>query len=225
MTKRTMPIEKLLHWAYADQRVHLNLVGSTARRQRGPNDDGDLERGIGVLASVSGHSHPDAVKLDRFVSVLRNGALVRKHGIAGTRPDWRENARHRFEPRVWVEVRKREGGIERLGESYETLPAPDHRYPNLAINDCGRRKRSDILEGRYDYVEMVQLDAPHEVMLVRSFYREWIAGLTGLRDAILAHSDSLSAYGVTAELPPGAPWESAQTQRILFAVNRSLTTG
>lgn len=223
MSKRLLPIEKLLHWAYAEQRVHLNLVGMTGR-MRGDNDDGDMPRGVGVLASVGGHSHADAMKLDRFVSAMKTGPILRKHGIAGTRPDWAEGARHRFEPRIWKEIRKRDGSVERLGEAYETLPERDRNYPTMAVNECGKRSRKDVLEGWYDYVEIIEVDPPHDVRLVRAFYADWIAGLTALRDTLI-ESDSLTNYGCTRELPPERPWESAQTQRILYAVNRSLTTG
>lgn len=223
MSKRLMPIEKLLHWAYAEQRVHLNLeTGHLVR-----DVEGESEGPRFCVASVADHSHPDAVTLDRLVSHLsrETRTLVRKHGIAGTRPDWKPAARHRFEPKVWVDVRLRDGRSRREGERQETLSAPDQRYPLIAVNDCGRRLKRDVLEGLYDYVEIVEIDAPHDVARVRAFYGDWIAGLKALRDTLLCHGDSLDDYGVSAMLPLERPWESAQTQRILFAANRTLTCG
>jgi hypothetical protein len=205
MAKRLLPIEQLLHWAYAEQRVHLNVQG-TPGRIRPLGDDGDLERGIGCLAVSGDHSHPDAMAVDRLISGLERSraALVRKHGIAGTRPDWRPGARHRLEARYWEH-----GRSSRWAKSIKTLKARDPYLPHVLVNPLGE----------YDYCEVIEVDAPDDIANVRAIYRDWLVGLIGLRDALLLHGDSLEEHGVTDVLPPLAPWSQPFTQRILIAAN------
>lgn len=204
-----MPIEKLLQWAYGEQRVHLNLEGNGLSQITG--DGGGF-----CLAVVDG-SHNDALTLDLLVSGMMTGALVRKHGIAGTQPDWRREARHRLAPKAWTQ-----GRSTKLPVTYRTVRFDDHRGRKLGLMINDMTPKTD--NGWFYYTEIVEVDSPQEVDHFRAIYREWIAALSALRDTLRIHTDSLTDYAVSDMLPPERPWESLKTQRILYAEKRSLTT-
>lgn len=188
--KRLMSIETLLHWAYGEQRVHLNVEGNVSM------SDSEGDGAVGCLAVASDHSHPDAMTLDRLVSELSrsSGPLVRKHGIAGTRPDWKKGARHRMEPLRW-----QRDGKARWGEVWDVN------------NEKNAPKFCPILE----------VDQPAMVARVRKFYVDWFIGLDALREHLKAQHALLSEHGVNDMLPPMRPWlDDDGAPRVLYAVNK-----
>lgn len=214
MTKRLMPIEKLLHWAYGAECVHRSPdIGGPAQARSAL---GAIDGARSGFSGVVGRAHNDALTLDRMVSEMATGALLRRHAVAGTRPDWRHSARHRMEPKEWVN-----GRSVRWGMTLRTVRFADYgsRRLGMLVNEMTTLRADEW----FYYTPIVEVDAPHEVDGVRAIYSDWRAGLWALQAVLIEHGDSLTTCAVSDELPPERPWEFTQTPRILRAAKRTLT--
>ena len=220
---KPISIERLLQWAYADERV------------RGMPAWGDTPGG--GLSGSRGKHHDDALTVDQCVSGLstETAALLRDHGVARTQPDFKPMARYRLAPVRWVEVKTEGGSSELMGQWFETHPQRvlrrdrkrglvEHQAPcrcNGHSHLCGLPessvpafKRGEKVNAAGDplpppYVPVVEVDRPADVDAARTIYVRWWSGLMVIRDELRLRA-RLVAHRLTDELPPLRPWAAKQ---------------
>lgn len=201
-------VERLLHWAYATERV---------RGAPSWSDDLGAFDGAGCGVARGSGCHPDALIVDRVVAMLSREAqtLVRDHALTGGRPDWRPNARLRYEAKRWIVV----SDTWRVAEGATTHP--DACSCGGAAHLCDQPQgQGGAGEGR-PYCPVVVVDHPDDVQKLReAFYVPWVAYLEVIRDALRAPSSddlTLTAHAVTEALPVRFPWiHRLPVRRVIF---------
>lgn len=201
---RELSVEDLLQWAYATEKV------------RGTPSYGIGAAAGGVGCSVGGGGvgsgcHGDALVVDRVVERLSHKAaqLVRDHAIARTRPDWKPNARHRFEP-LWPDPESKPAA----GSLFPVLGVATFTHPENCR--CGgfahlcaiRVVKWGLGEKGWPYCPAVERDRPQDVQAHReTFYVPWVSYLRVVRDELRRQAvDGLAAHVVSGALPPLTPW-------------------
>jgi len=198
--KRQISVERLLHWAYGIERVRGMPSWSEGS-------------GGGVSGARAG-CHDDALTVDQVVNGLSSAgaALVRDHGVAGTRPDWKPQARYRMAPTKWKVVE----GEHVAGEWYESHPSAcrcggwAHLCSAKVVPAWPRALRNRYFERSGIYVPIVEVDRPRDLDGVRTIYVNWWAALKVIRDVLLEGRVVLAAHAVTHALPPLAPWNGSK---------------
>lgn len=138
---RTFTAEQILVWAYCDQLVHMDQTAAS-RWEAGlarPGYDSaakiariaEVGTAIDVSPNAGGSiTHPAADLVEATVNAVPDGrvrALLLRHAMAGTRPDWRPGAWPRLEP-----LHKSNGKVEVAWTEEE------HRYcPLLEVESWG----------------------------------------------------------------------------------------
>lgn len=198
--RREMSVELLLQWAYATEKVR----GSPSWGSSG------IGKGWGETAEAVGSGcHPDALVVDRIVEQLSESAghLVRDHALACTRPDWRPNARHRYEPK-YADTDK----PAPEGSAFPWLGGAVWAHPSDCVcgghaNGCSRQMPPGWKS--VPVVPIVERDSPADVQAFReAWYVPWVSCLEVIRNAFRAqsHGAVLAAHVVTDALPPLTPW-------------------
>lgn len=190
-SKKALPVERLLHWAYG-----VELVRGMPSWREG--------EGSGIDVGARSGCHGDALTLDALVTEkLKPGdaALVRDHAVASTRPDWKPHARHRMAPLVMLE-----GNMQPSAQWFWTHPQACgcHGLAHL----CSRREMINWARGEKAgaYSPVYEFDSPAVVALHRKrFYERWWKALEVIRD-VLMESDVLAAHIALPALPPQFPW-------------------
>lgn len=221
---RVDTIERLLIWAYRDQRVERGDIGGPA--MLGVSGTGKvieyLQLGCRVDGSGAGarfvgagdDAASDAILIDRLVARHRRAGLVRLHARAGSRPDWRPAARWRFVPEQREEVPSLDGvalrlpGYEALREYWPSKLHMPSRVSDAVENAARWRAKGHPLNRYVDVVPVQECDSPDSVASAREEYRAWRDALVALRDAML-WAPPLRDWEVAADLPPEDPWLDA----------------
>lgn len=175
-TLRSLDIEALLHWTYQRQKadqvidrgqgLHRLEAEADGIEIHGRSADGcariaeiiALGAKIDGLGMPAGELHPDAEAVHEAILLRKKGALtplqrglILAHARSGTRPDWLEGERQRYEP-----VRRVDGTIKVVYNQGPGKHIASHCEIRLAV-------------------------AQEEIDLARRVYGEWHAGLAWLR--------------------------------------------
>ena len=212
MLKKAIAVRELLVWAYRDQKV---LGYSSSGLWEGEAAAANVERAgwsemwsewdslaaLGTQVDVSGPSNfdvnEDAEVVHGVVISLKpkQRALVFKYGRAGTEPEWKPFARHRYEPFDWkVKKGKRQGAV-----SYDAPGA----------------------EGKTEWVPIIELDRPDDVDAARKVYSAWRTALKICRDLLRCRSERLQHFELTTELPQDKPWADDKRMQEEFILRRA----
>jgi hypothetical protein len=181
-TPKTLDIEGLIHWTYQRQKADQVIErGQGLHRLEAEADGieihGRSADGCARIAEIialgakiegsgmpAGELHPDAEAVHEAVMIRRKGALtplqrglILVHARAGTRPDWMEGERERYEP-----VRRPDGSIKVSWSRDGRKDLPSHCEIRLAVSQ-------------------------EEIDLARRVYGEWRAGMAWLRWYLTEH--------------------------------------
>lgn len=213
--KKLIDIENLVIWAFQTEQATLHdaCLDVTAGY---PQDCIVRCEKVSVLGGfitgtspgarfMAADSHHDAVTVVDVMArmVLHDARLVRDHGRAGTRPDWRPDARHRFEPREWII----EDSGERSGAS-EICPLDDRETKWRGRGYCPDAGKT-VRIPRPVWVPVVEHDHPEVLRSARANYIRWWMLLDQLRQDL---DGSLSDWRLSEIMPDRDPWTKEITK-------------
>lgn len=185
-------VERLLVWAYRDQRVDANDIGGAMLGSMGYPSQGS-GAGIGMTVDSSGYVN-NAVDDDAFtvhLAVLASGSvkLLIHHGLTATRPDWIADDRPRLYPL--------------LGLSGRPLVCDAAADIEVAKPRDGKGERG-LKRWSAQYCPLVARPTPESVRVARANYRDWYAGLVEVAGRL--GKLGCKRHAVTGPLAPATPW-------------------
>lgn len=223
-TKRQMPIERALRWAFSDEcaTIDFDELGATAHGNRRGMDGIAvmIERGaLGCQVDGGGRSEPawDAQVIASAVANLPHAlggrgmaVKVAEFARAASRPDWIEDDRMRCVPRDWRMTKNGPFARRELVGAEQIIVR-------------GRKVMHDVYACPVRYTP-----TPQQVASARKAYSDWYRALLFLA-VDLRRLNILSSVTVTQALPPRRPWSLrllTESQRIdRLPLTRGATEG
>ena len=198
-TKRAVSIRWLLEWAFQRENVSLEFGGGMRAAGYGYISSTAAiiqheQLGCRVDGGGSSPCHPDADVVAAALAALpeghggaRTAIWVAELARTGREPDWMADATPRCRPVGWRNCKHgARASTERVGEV---------RYVY--------RGRVRAFESRMCPVTYV--DTADSIARARRSYLQWWGALLELREHFRVY-DWLTAFSVTDEMPPRAPW-------------------
>jgi hypothetical protein len=216
--KRSVEVERLLHWAYRDELAKCDISSAEgvwdAIEQYGQRGGIDPGHGAAQRYPHFGLPHPDALKIESAVAALKDVALDWDAsrdsimGDAGALLSYRDVILVRSLPTAALVTMHARMGTRPDWESERPRPRPVMALRGPArptvIGECYARDRYS--EGSHCPVQWEP--SAIEVAEVRADYIAWHHGLT-----LLAATLKLDAHIALPPAAPALPWSEPETAR------------
>lgn len=200
--KRPVSILDLLEWAFQREKVQLDFseagaIGLACRPTVSSSYLVARHAELGCRVDGGGYSlcHPDAdivadalVQLPDRVGGVRMAIWLAELARAGAKPDWGKDDRARCEPVEWR--RSKHGDHARVRE----------------IDVARHVHRGRVVQTRVMLCPVRYMNTADDVARSRRDYLRWWGALLELRSCLQIGAP-LSAYVLTGEMPPRAPWK------------------
>lgn len=216
IVKRRMPVQDLLHWAFAIEYAQLDLPDLREHEDRGIGFGMEhmlLERArLGTQVDSSkgtSSAHQDAElvaatvrHLPESVGGLRMAVRVVELARAGLIPDWMPNA----VPRLYPSSVQQSNGDWVMGKPevvsiiYEDVFVPHPKNPKKHIK---RQKQTKVMATPCRWIP-----SRYQISRSRELYIEWWIALVEIQHRLKGHK-GLRKYEVTDHLPQMKPWENS----------------
>lgn len=254
--KRKTGIQDLLVWAIRDQKADLYANGNTmlfeieSAAMGRPVDrisaDGCYTAGqYGALGCyidssvrvtrTTGDVHPDAEAVYETLRAQPDDLIVGlaiRCARAGSEPDWRPNARHRFVPDQWQAGTDEPEGVEMRMRAYDAIEALHPRRIPLVPGTIAMIERSrqenrpgDPLLTWVKAVKVREVDDAAAIALARSMYTRWARMLDALARTLRRQAACLVAHEVSADVPHAEPWlDDELVRRALLSLQYAVSS-
>lgn len=220
MKVESIAIEALLQWSFQTECARLDGDGFVAgglSMTAVVAAIGDLGCAISSTGDPAHDVADDAALVADLVARLPRAAmsLVVHCARAGSTPNWRPDARWRFEPAHWDWDESGEPfGVRDVVTERQVYEGPDGRVVERDVvvrlrwydPACGRMRRTNV-----EWVPVREVDRPDHIAQVREDYGLWWSALLALRNELRGQeADRLTRWRVSVDLPPVAPWIDMQ---------------
>lgn len=208
--KKPIGIQELLVWAFRRECAQLDFPGDELRAAGYGYASATarfIQQGqLGCSVDGGGRSdpHPDADLVASAVAVLpeavggqRMALSIAELARADVAPDWMPGAVPRFYP---ADTHTNRHGVHAKTADAATLG--DAGWPAQPR----RNRKGVVVHDAVKYSPVVVRPSPSQIAQARRVYLDWYRALFELRTTFQISGD-LSAFVVTDQMPPMAPWQ------------------